>query len=259
MHWKELQKQIGKFPPAPHYFQALEQVSWDKAEEIPHNIQICCDFLDMSPGSQIDKQKLEEVWRKTVEPLADCVEGVFLERHGMLKAEDKKEFGVGCVGQAIQRMYDELTSLIGLTNASGPVNKDFIEPSIMRLIRFLITEMPFSKDARFVSRFRKHLCNRHGIEAQAFPLKFCVSHAGAEFMSAGHQTRAGGRAGWTDVEGCKTSTALVQCVEIRRFYELVPMAGQLPVALVVGHNQHDVRPFPLYLRRSAAPGTTRQH
>ena len=125
MHWKELQKQIGKFPPAPHYFQALEQVSWDKAEEIPHNIQICCDFLDKSPGSQIDKQKLKEVWRKTVEPLADCVEGVFLERHGMLKAEDKKELGVQCAGQAIQRMYDELTSLIGLTNASGLLHLRF--------------------------------------------------------------------------------------------------------------------------------------
>ena len=118
MHWKELQKQIGRFPPAPHYFQALEQLSWDKAEELPHNIQICCDFLDKSPEGEIDKQKLEDVWLKIVEPLADCVEGVFLERHGMLKAEDKKELGVQCAGQAIQRMYDELTSLIGLTNAS---------------------------------------------------------------------------------------------------------------------------------------------
>jgi hypothetical protein len=60
-----------------------------------------------------------------VEPLADCVEGVFLERHGMLKAEDKKELGVQCAGQAIQRMYDELTSLIGLTNASKLLHQRF--------------------------------------------------------------------------------------------------------------------------------------
>ena len=118
MHWKELEKQIGKFPEDRHYFRTLGQLKWDKAEQISRNIQICCDFLDKSPGSQIDKQKLEEVWFKTVEPLADCVEDVFLERHGMLRAIDKKKYGVECAGEAIQRMYDALTSLIGLTDAS---------------------------------------------------------------------------------------------------------------------------------------------
>lgn len=118
MHWKELEKQIGKFPEDRHYFRTLGQLKWDKAEQISRNIQICCDFLDKSPGSQTDKQKLEEVWFKTVEPLADCVEDVFLERHGMLRAIDKKKYGVECAGEAIQRMYDALTSLIGLTDAS---------------------------------------------------------------------------------------------------------------------------------------------
>jgi hypothetical protein len=118
MHWKELEKQISKFPEDPNYFQIISQLKWDKAEQISRNIAICCDFLDKSQGSQIDKQKLEEVWLETVEPLADCVEDVFLERHGMLRAIDKKEYGVECAGEAIQQMYDALTSLTRLTHAS---------------------------------------------------------------------------------------------------------------------------------------------
>ena len=120
MHWKELEKQVSKLPPAPHYFQALEQLKWDKGEELSHNIQICCDFLDKdgSQGSQIDKKRVEHVWQETVEPLADILEPVFLERHGMLKAEDKKELGVQCTGQAIQKIYDAIASLTGQTNAS---------------------------------------------------------------------------------------------------------------------------------------------
>ena len=138
MHWKELEKQISNFPQDPHYFQALEQLNWDKVEQTPDNIEICCDFLDKSQGSQIDKKKLADVWLETVEPLADCVEGVFLERHGMLKAEDKKEFGVGCVGEAIQRMYDELTSVTGPTNASKLLHLRF--PKL-----FVMTDEPIRK------------------------------------------------------------------------------------------------------------------
>ena len=138
MHWKELQKQIGKFPEDPNYFQVLSQLKWDKAEQLSRNIAICCDFLDKSQGSQIDKQKLEEVWLEMVEPLADCVEDVFLERHGMLRAIDKKEYGVECAGEAIQRMYDALTSLTELTDASGLLHLRF--PKL-----FVMTDEPVRK------------------------------------------------------------------------------------------------------------------
>ena len=139
MHWKELQKQIGKFPEDPNYFQVLSQLKWDKAEQLSRNIAICCDFLDKSQGSQIDKQKLEEVWLEMVEPLADCVEDVFLERHGMLRAIDKKEYGVECAGEAIQRMYDALTSLTGAqTTASRLLHLRF--PKL-----FVMTDEPVRK------------------------------------------------------------------------------------------------------------------
>jgi len=114
MHWKELEKQVSKFPQDPNYFQVLSQLKWDKAEELSHNIAICCDFL----GGSIDKQKVEKVFTEVVAPLADCVEDVLLERHGMLRAIDKKQYGVGCAGETIQRMYDALTSLTGPTDAS---------------------------------------------------------------------------------------------------------------------------------------------
>jgi len=130
MHWKELEKEIDRFAKDnagfrddPYYFQALAELDWDKTEHaLSRNIEVMCQFLDnyKSRGKRIDKEKLQDVWLKIVEPLADCVENVYLERHGMLKVEDKKELGVQSVGQAIQKMYDELSGVpfIGSTNAS---------------------------------------------------------------------------------------------------------------------------------------------
>lgn len=132
MHWKELEE-ITKFAQDEHYFQALARLKWDKPEQLSSNIDICCDYLDKTTAerNEIDKKGLEEIWGKMVEPLADCVEEVCLERHGMLKAEDKREFGVQCAGQAIQRMYDALTNLAGLTNASKLLHLRFPKLFVM--------------------------------------------------------------------------------------------------------------------------------
>jgi hypothetical protein len=123
MHWQELEKEINRLAEADagfrddsYYFQALANLNWDQAgRDIFRNIEVMCEFLNhYRPRDEridIDQEKLQGVWLETVEPLADCVENVYLERHGMLKAEDKKEFGVQCVGQAIQKMYDELAGV----------------------------------------------------------------------------------------------------------------------------------------------------
>lgn len=128
MHWKELQKGISDY--AKHderlrheqkYSQALAHLKWDgTAQTISSNLEILNQLLDSSDPQVIRIDKIKDVWLKVVEPLADCIEDVFLERHGMLKAVDKKDLGVQCVGQAIERMYNELKDIqfIGPTNAS---------------------------------------------------------------------------------------------------------------------------------------------
>lgn len=121
MHWTELQKQVSNFPEDQNYFQALEQLKWDKPELLSRNIAICCDFL----GESIDKQKVEKVFTEVVALLADCVEPIFLERHGMLKVEDKKEHSVYCAGQAIQKMYEAMASIAGLDTATGILHLRF--------------------------------------------------------------------------------------------------------------------------------------
>lgn len=126
MHWKVLEKEIINSAQGYKdscYFKALEQLKWDGSKQtISRNIGILCEFIEKceSQTGRIDKQKLLDVWLEIVEPLADCVEDVCLERHGMLKAVDRKEYGIQCVGQAIQRMYDELQGVpfIGRTEAS---------------------------------------------------------------------------------------------------------------------------------------------
>lgn len=145
MHWQELEREISRraevdagFRDDPYYFQALATLNWDVTERaLSCNIEVMCEFLNQYRPSDeridIDREKLQSTWLETVEPLADCVENVYLERHGMLKAEDKKEFGVQCVGQAIQKMYDELTDVphVGLTNASKLLHLRFPKLFVM--------------------------------------------------------------------------------------------------------------------------------
>lgn len=121
MHWTELEKQAADLPPDQGYFQALEQLSWDKADKLPGNIELCCHYL----GGKIDRASVEKAFTEVVAPLADCVEPVVLERHGMLKVEDKKELGVYCTGQAIQEMYEAVASAAGLDNATGILHLRF--------------------------------------------------------------------------------------------------------------------------------------
>ena len=145
MHWQELEKVINRraevdasFRDDAPYFQALAKLNWDTTEDnLPRNIEVMCEFLNryrpQDERIDIDQAKLQGAWLETVEPLADCVENVYLERHGMLKAEDKKEFGVQCVGQAIQKMYDEMAGVpnVGLTSASKLLHLRFPKLFVM--------------------------------------------------------------------------------------------------------------------------------
>jgi hypothetical protein len=195
MHWQELEKAInrraqvdGGFRDDAPYFQALAKLNWDATEHnLPRNIEVMCEFLNQyRPQDErvdIDQEKLQRMWLKTVEPLADCVENVYLERHGMLKAEDKKEFGVQCVGQAIQKMYDELTGInnVGLTNASKLLHLRFPKLFVMtdeRIRRY------WSQDIRLHELYgRKEAELFQGYGYTFIFLPFIKSHAVDAIMS----------------------------------------------------------------------------
>jgi hypothetical protein len=195
MHWKELEKEINRraqtdagFRDDSHYFQALASLNWDQAgRDISRNIEAMCEFLDhyrpQDERIDIDQGKLQGVWLETVEPLADCVENVYLERHGMLKAEDKKGFGVQCVGQAIQKMYDELAGVprVGLTNASKLLHLRFPKLFVMtdeRIRRY------WSQDIRLHELYgRKETELFQGYGYTFIFLPFIKSHAVDAIMS----------------------------------------------------------------------------
>ncbi len=129
MHWKELEKEIAKtewgggaFWNGTLYGQALGKLRWDGGEEsLARNLDIVCAFMDRSEPKvrPVDKKRLREVWRQRIEPVAETINEVALERHGMLRALENNG-PAESIGQLISSIYDELANLpfIGLTNAS---------------------------------------------------------------------------------------------------------------------------------------------
>ncbi len=52
-------------------------------------------------------------------------------------------------------------ALEGLPNTTGSVNEGFVEAPLVRLVRFLVSQVPFSEDSRNVTRLGQNLRKRH--------------------------------------------------------------------------------------------------
>ena len=55
-------------------------------------------------------------------------------------------------------------AFVGLTNPASTMNECMIKATLMWLIGFLITKMPFPKDRRLVSRLAQRLRQRHCVQ-----------------------------------------------------------------------------------------------
>ena len=102
--------------------------------------------------------------------------------------------------------------------------------------------MPLAEDARGVARALEHLGQGSSLEREPFALVNRVRDAVAELMPARVQGGARRRAGWADVEVSEAHRLVVEAVKVGSLKDRVPVTGQVPVALVVGEDEDDVRP-----------------
>ncbi len=125
MHWTELARGAAQYAESKDgpqenadYSCAVTRLDWAHGD-LGENLDICLDYLSRwGEEDKADKAKIEQVFKDDIAKLGDCVEPVVLERHGMLKVEDKGDYGVYCAGQAISHIYDAMTAACGAENAS---------------------------------------------------------------------------------------------------------------------------------------------
>ena len=132
------------------------------------------------------------------------------------------------------------TTVVSLADTAGSVNEGFIETTVVRLILFLVTEMPLAKDAGRVADALQQLWKRHSIERHAFTFQDRVSNAVSHRMPSRHQSRTRWRARRSNEESREPHALVIHAIEIRSLKPGMSVFPNLAVALVIGHHHDDV-------------------
>ena len=162
-------------------------------------------------------------------------------------ADDGVEISILTIGWSIGA-----TAGIGLPHAAGAMNKSVGKSTIVRLIGFFISQVPFSENPGGVSRVMKRFSQRDGIERHTFTFEDGMSHSVFEFVATGHDGRSSWCASWADVEVAKAKALCVEPVDVWCTKDLISQTRQIAFALVIGHHHDDIRPSFFQLGDGAA-------
>jgi len=124
-----------------------------------------------------------------------------------------------------------------LADSAATVDQHFMEPLILRPAGVVVAQVPFSKNRGPVAGGREDFGDRHFFRRHDRSPHDRVPHAGAGGIPAGHQGRPRGRAGRVDVVVRQPNALGVESVHDRRLDLCVAVAGQIAVALIVGHDE----------------------
>ena len=116
----------------------------------------------------------------------------------------------------------------------------FLEPPVNGAMWIEIAQMPFAEDAGAIPIGGKHV----GYGGRFAGYQTARNSVGAEphmpTMSSCQQSRPGGSAHRGDVKIGQPDTFGMQLVQVRCLEPGVPMTAQIPVTLVIRHDQNDV-------------------
>ena len=148
----------------------------------------------------------------------------------------------------------------GLADAAAAVNQALLEALVHRAHRVGVAQVPLAEDAGGVAGVPELLGDGDLLRLHHRPADVGVDGAGAVVVAARHQRGARRRADRADVEALDLSALRRQGVEVRRPEDRVAGEAEVAVALVVGHDEHDVGwlgSFGRFVGRSAAVATQR--
>ena len=135
------------------------------------------------------------------------------------------------------------TAGVGLPDAARAVDEHLGEAPPTRPILRFVAEMPFAEDAGGVAGPLEHLRQGGGLEGEPLAFEDGVGDAVLELMPAREERAAGRGAGGADVEVGEAHALGADAVEVGCLEDGVPVGGDVPVALVVGEKEDDVRPL----------------
>ena len=129
-----------------------------------------------------------------------------------------------------------------LANAAAAMDEHFVKAAVSGLVRFGVAQVPLPENAGGVARALQRLGERGGLQAHALAFENGVGDAGLELMPARHYGRPRGGTGWAGVKIGEADAFVVETIQIGGLDDWVAVSGDVAVALIVGQDEHDVRP-----------------
>ena len=123
-----------------------------------------------------------------------------------------------------------------------------LESSIFRTEGKVCSQVPFAKDARGVTGVAEHISHRRNVRSQQRAATTDVDTSIACRIQPRQQLPSGWGTHRRDMKVRKSQTLFVQRVEVRRLQNRVAMRREFGVALIIGHDNHDVGPLGECLR-----------
>ena len=130
-----------------------------------------------------------------------------------------------------------------LAHAAATVSKHLLKAAILRAIRIVVAQVPFTEHTGMITAIAKNFADGHLIMAQHGTTHDRMPYAGAISPAAGDQCRPRRRTGRSHVVIREPHTVRMQLIQMRRLQDRVAMTRQIAIALVIGNHQHHVRPF----------------
>ena len=131
-------------------------------------------------------------------------------------------------------------ALVRLPNATGSVDKGFVETPLVRLVGFLVPQVPLAENAADVAGLGQHLRQGNRAQGHAFTFQDGVGDPVFHRMPAGHEGGPGGGTGRADQEPFEPGALAVQLIEVGRLDPWIAMLAHGSIALVVGDHENDV-------------------
>ena len=151
------------------------------------------------------------------------------------------------------------TAGIGLADAAGAVDEDFVEAPFIRLIGGLVSQVPLSEDAGGIACGLEHLSDRDCLKTHALSFENRVSDTGTELVAASHESTTRGSTGWANMEIGEANALFCEGVNVRSMEDRIAREPEVSVALVIGHDENDVGARSrLKLSRVAGAGKQRE-
>jgi hypothetical protein len=140
-----------------------------------------------------------------------------------------------------------------LAQAASLEDERLAEALVHRAHGVVVAQVPLAEDAGPVAPLAEHLRKGYLVGVHHRAAEERVDDAGTIVVPAGHEAGPGGGADGGDVELGEANPFPGQAVEVGRLQDGVAVAGEIPVALVVGDDDDYIRPSRLRLRLRFLP------